>query len=616
MDEGSRDGPNDLSVSKTVASVRPRRSSAGDPSGSGSGSSPAVTSTPSVTSGVGSGSNPSIGSGSSPSAGPMTPRSIGTPSRSAFRAHTDAAIAAAMLEEEGGRAHGFSGIIASLTLLVGMIMPLLGGDPTAKIWSLGALAAICVVSIGVWYLTREPKRYTWLVHRGYGMFIGTAVVLVEHYLGFFSPVPVVLTLGIIFLGQSGDRRGSVLISVWIVLSWATLAALQAFGVIPDRGLFLAAGAEMPSRIFAVFAVSTVLLLTLLMARVSRNVVQQALRRSHEALMVAHEREAQLEEAHQNLDRALRAAVGKAGRYTGAMAGEHRLGILIGVGAMGEVYAAEGGSEPGTVAVKLLHAEATEREDLVERFLREGEICLQLSSPHVVRVLDVGRLDDGSPYMAMDRLYGDDLATRLRRDGHLALDETATLARQMAKGLTQAHELGIVHRDLKPHNLFHATDRDGVVRWKILDFGVSKLSGSTGTLTERNVVGTPGYMSPEQARGRPVDHRSDLFSMAVVLYRALTGRQPFSGPSVPQILFDIVYHVPERPGSLRGDIPEDVDLVLAIALAKDPALRFASATELARAFASAARRDLSPELRARGRASVKQYPWNASLRGAD
>jgi eukaryotic-like serine/threonine-protein kinase len=612
-DSGSS-AAHELSDSETIASVRPKRPRHADsntpPSSSGSRPGLDIDAGP----GSGIGASPGASPGSSQSA--LTPPSIGSPSRSALRAHTDAAIASAMLEEEGERAHGFSGIIATLTLLVGMIMPVLGGDPVAKLWSLAALATICTSSIAVWYLTRVPKRYTWLVHRSYGMLIGTGVVLVEYYIGFFSPVPVVLTLGIIFLGQSGDRRGSVMISLWIVSCWASLAALQAAGVIPDIGLFPVGEAELSSRIFAVFAVSTVLLLTLRMARVSRQSVRQALRRSHEALMVAHEREAQLEEAHQNLDRALRAAVGKAGRYTGALAGSHRLGVLIGVGAMGEVYSADGAGDEASVAVKLLHAEAIEREDLVERFLREGEICLQLSSPHVVRVLDVGRLENGSPYLTMERLYGEDLAMRLRRDGHLPLDETATLARQMAKGLEQAHGLGIVHRDLKPHNLFHSDDADGIKRWKILDFGVSKLSGSSGTLTERNVVGTPGYMSPEQARGLAVDHRSDLFSMAVVLYRALTGRQPFTGPSVPQILFDIVYHCPERPSSLRPELPEDIELVLAIALSKEPKRRFESATELARAFASAARRDLSGELRRRGEDAVRRYPWNTSLRSPD
>lgn len=282
--------------------------------------------------------------------------------------------------------------------------------------------------------------------------------------------------------------------------------------------------------------------------------------------------------------------------------------------MGEVYAAVGERPEEAVAVKLMQAETAGQDDLVERFLREGQICIRLRSPHVVRVLEVGRMEDGAPYLAMERLYGDDLATRLRRDGHLSLEDATELAREIAAGLDDAHSNGIVHRDLKPQNLFHAEVGDGKRIWKILDFGVSKLADNSHTLTKHEAIGTPGYMSPEQARGLAVDARSDLFSMAVVLYRVVTGQPAFNGANAPEKLFEIVYKMPEAPTKLRPDLPPDVDHVLAIALAKDPAHRFDSANALAKAFARAARRELPRNVRDRGLAAQKRMPWGSFTEG--
>src|SRR5439155_13924929 len=138
-----------------------------------------------------------------------------------------------------------------------------------------------------------------------------------------------------------------------------------------------------------------------------------------------------------------------------------------------------------------------------------------------------------------------------------LAELVELVRQIAAGLSAAHRAGVVHRDLKPANLF-LVEKPGDDTWKILDFGVAKLRGSTGTLTQRAIIGTPGYMSPEQAQGREVDPRSDVFSLGAVLYRALTGRPAFSGPDLPQILFDIVYRCPTRPSEIVASLPRDVD----------------------------------------------------------
>lgn len=542
------------------------------------------------------------------------PTGTGTLGRSDSRLLTEVntLIADALIEEEGTRAHSFSAIIAAAALLVSFALPLLGGDRTARHLAQFGLAAVVLGSLYVFMLTREARRYSARVHRGYGLLIGTFVGFIEYYLGLFSPMPVVLTLGLLFVGQSADRIGGVVIPVYVIIRWFVLATLVGSGVLPDVGLVTASGTPMTSRVFMVLAVTMILAFTLRMARVSRASLNDALQKAQDAILLAHQRDAQLDEARQNLDRALRAVVGKQGRYSGASAGGYRLAEVIGVGAMGEVYAALGADEGPPVAVKLMQAEAGERDDLVERFLREGEICQKLKSPHVVRVLDVGRMNDGSPYMAMERLYGDDLATRLRHEGNLELADVAELARDMAAGLDEAHRAGIVHRDLKPQNIFHAEVGVGQRAWKILDFGVSKLGGSSGTLTRAEVVGTPGYMSPEQARGREVDARSDVFSMAVVLYRAATGQPAFNGRSVPEKLFEIVYKMPEAPTQVRPELPGDVELVLAIALSKNATERFESAGALAKAFIRATRRELPRALRDRGRELQQKSPWGSNV----
>ncbi len=527
---------------------------------------------------------------------------------------TGAAMAEVMLEEEATRVHGFAVAIPFVSGGVAALLPLLGGDPISKALCEAALIVIALASIWVWRRTRPPldrTRYGVRVYRVYGWTVSLSIIFVENYMGFFSPVPVVLALGIYYLSQSSDRIHSTLLPMFVTLSYTTLSLLTALGVLDDRGLFSAQDSAFASRIFGVVAVTAILLVTFGMARISRRAMRQAIERSNEALLVAQQREAQLAEAHHQLDRALRVAIGKPGRYTGALAGEHRLGIVIGVGAIGEVYAAEHVGDASRAAVKLLQATALARDDLVERIMREGALSSRLDSPHVVRVFEVGRLDDGAPYLTMELLHGRDLAARLRQEGQLALPELARLASELGAGLQHAHEAGIVHRDLKPLNIYEA-DQDGGTRWKILDFGISKLASSGGTLTQEGVVGTPGYMSPEQARGAKVDHRSDLFSMAVVLYRAMTGQPAFPGDGTPQIMFDIVYKMPKRPSAAGRGIPAELDFVMAIALAKDPDDRFQSALELSQAFVRATRRKLSSELRERGAALLRALPWGSTL----
>jgi eukaryotic-like serine/threonine-protein kinase len=280
--------------------------------------------------------------------------------------------------------------------------------------------------------------------------------------------------------------------------------------------------------------------------------------------------------------------------------------LIGRGASGEIYSARHADTGAEAAVKILAPDAIGDDSMFERFRREADIARRLTAENVVRVLDLGQAPGGTPFIAMELLEGQDLGWHLRRRARMSLEEVVAMTEQVAAGLEAAHAAGVVHRDLKPQNLFLA---DGV--WKILDFGVAKLRGSEGTLTKGAVVGTPGYMSPEQARGQEAETRSDLFSLGAVIYRALTGQPPFAGADLPESLFQIVYGMPARPGELLPNLSADVDAVLAIALAKAPQDRFASANQLADALKAAQTGTLDAKLRVQAADLVAKLPWGTA-----
>jgi serine/threonine-protein kinase len=244
--------------------------------------------------------------------------------------------------------------------------------------------------------------------------------------------------------------------------------------------------------------------------------------------------------------------------------------------------------------------------LVERFFREAEIAGKLSCPNVVRLVESGGSRATVPYLAMERLHGEDLAEYLRAHKRMPMRRVLTMLRQVGVGLDAARAAGVVHRDLKPRNLFLAKV-GGEEVWKILDFGVSKLMTHEGTLTQGAIVGTPATMAPEQASGKHVDHRADLFSLGVIAYRAITGRPPFAGDSSVEILYKVVHTMPPRPSELAV-VGEEVELVLALALAKNPNERFDSAADLAQAFDAASRGRLDGQLAARARRLIASMPW--------
>ena len=482
------------------------------------------------------------------------------------------------------------------------------GLPALQIAMTVAYVALGIGGIIVARRARDPFRFTEGTLRGFALVGLFTSCVCQLYLGVFSPAAVITSLGLSFFALGDDRL--VIALCWVAGGfYVAVALLVALDVVPDVGVFPGIAVSLEARVATIAMVSGVHAMTIYQARLSRRAMVDAVERANQARRVARQREAQLQEANQDLDVVLRVGRGR----PGVRAGAYELGELVGRGAMGEIYAATHVASKRPAAVKLLHAAALRDPDAVTRFLRESEIATRLRGPNLVEVYDVGSTDDGAPYIAMELLVGSDLGRVLRRRHVLSLSDTVALVRDVARGLEIAHEGGVVHRDLKPQNLF-LSERpapDPAI-WKILDFGVSKLRGTTGTLTEGALVGTPAYMSPEQARSQPGDHRADLFALGSVIYRALTGRPPFAGSDMPQVLFEIVGSSPARPLELVSTLPRDVESFLAIALAKRPEDRFQTATELADAFERAAGGRLDGALRQHARALVRAAPWGRKV----
>ena len=257
--------------------------------------------------------------------------------------------------------------------------------------------------------------------------------------------------------------------------------------------------------------------------------------------------------------------------------------------MGSVWAAWHITLNVEVAVKFIDPQYVSNPDAWSRFSQEAMAAAKIKSPHVVGVLDFGTDDHHRPYLAMELLQGEELASLLDREPTLPIPMVSRILNQACKGLARAHSARIVHRDIKPDNLFLCEDEDGF-HLKILDFGIAKM-GNVGISTHRTgtgqVLGTPLFMSPEQAYGnRPVDHRSDLYSLAVVIYRCLTGYVPFESDGVGELIVAITTQIPRPPSHLRAGLPPGLDPWFQRALAKEPELRFRNAKEMADSFAVA------------------------------
>ncbi|MFT3776151.1 MAG: serine/threonine-protein kinase [Minicystis sp.] len=275
-----------------------------------------------------------------------------------------------------------------------------------------------------------------------------------------------------------------------------------------------------------------------------------------------------------------------------IAGKFRLEAMIGRGGMGSVWAARHEQLDMLVALKFIEAEAgTDLADARARFEREAKAAAQIRSPHVAQIIDHG-IDGDRPYIAMELLEGEDLGERLRREGRISLAAAAKIVTQAAKALRRAHEAGIIHRDLKPGNIYLARfDDDEIV--KILDFGVAKVRAAgaiDGPLATQTgiVFGSPSYMSPEQARGvRTLDHRSDLWSLAVIVFRAVTGVKPFQAASIGDLVVKLCIDPLPVATSFAPDLPPEIDRFFERAFAREPDKRFPTAVDLAAALEAVA-----------------------------
>ncbi len=512
--------------------------------------------------------------------------------------------------QEVHRTRTFLRVTLALAAVQGLALTVLGGDPTARVVLAGMLVLVAIAAGTYAWIIRDELRYSVGTALVVGFTTIATVIAAIWYYGVFSPAAVVIPLGLYFFCLGQDARASVAVYATCALGYAGLAGALMAGA-RDPGLVTAESLTQVQRTVILLVVEVVLLTVFFMARATRAATLYAIERHDVVVRGLAMRDALLKEARQEIAHAMR--VGGVGRYTGELIGPFRLGKLIGRGAMGEVYEGTHEQTKDEVAVKLVHPQLLAEPDVVERFFREAQITSALAVANVVRVVEVGDPNASLPFIAMERLFGQDLADMLRAQKRLAIGRVLTMLRQVGLGVDAAHAAGVVHRDLKPRNLFCARAagrKGGGEVWKVLDFGVSKLDRGDGTLTRGQIVGTPAYMAPEQARAQQgVDKRADIFALGVIVYRALTGSPPFWGDTSVEILFKVSHSMPAQPSSLVSLRPE-VDLVLAIALAKSPADRFQSVAEMAQALDAAARGRITPELADRADRLLRALPWGA------
>ncbi|HEX9101844.1 MAG TPA: serine/threonine-protein kinase, partial [Polyangia bacterium] len=249
---------------------------------------------------------------------------------------------------------------------------------------------------------------------------------------------------------------------------------------------------------------------------------------------------------------------------GTWVGEYQIESKLGQGGMASVYA---GVQPvigKKVAVKVMSRQLCVDPVQVERFVQEARAVNQIGHPNIVDVFAFGALPDGRSYFVMEWLQGETLASRLRR-GWLTVPEAVAIMFQICDGLAAAHDKGIVHRDLKPENIFLVPVRNRRMLVKVLDFGIAKLLGRRDARVDRtadgSTPGTPGYMSPEQAKGKDVDHRSDIYALGVCAFQMLCGRLPFVGADAIEILYHHIHATPPAPSTLRQDLPLQLERLI-------------------------------------------------------
>jgi len=512
-----------------------------------------------------------VGSAASTGLGEPKPTSWGTVSRRTAAEVLDRS------ELRRSRMFHLFGIAAPIAA-IGLSL-LIGGDPVGRVafWIGAAIMSACNVVLA--WLTTTPERYN---PTAVGWLWAASTVAVQpavFYFGPFSAVVMVDILGIVFIAIGRMRGPAIATAAICIGGHLAIAVPMILGFTVDRGVLTSASNGRTQLAVAEALVVIFLASGYALGRWARITSATALSELRTAMRQIGDQQQVLAEAADAVERQRRL---NEGRWTNQQMGSFRLGLVLGRGAMGEVYEAEG-ADGQRAAVKLLNARATASPSIVERFHREMEVAARLESPHIVKVFEVSPADAPVPYIAMELLQGTDLATRLRTEPRIPSDELVLLIDQVARGLEVARLAGVVHRDLKPHNLFH---HEGAT-WKILDFGVSKVMDSEGTLTGEGIVGTPQYMAPEQASGGHVTHLADVYALGAIAYRCLTGRSPFKGRDLAELVYQVVHAPPQRPSAFAR-VTLAIEDVLAVAMAKDPRRRFPSALSFAQAFVAARR----------------------------
>jgi serine/threonine-protein kinase len=283
-----------------------------------------------------------------------------------------------------------------------------------------------------------------------------------------------------------------------------------------------------------------------------------------------------------------ASIMSAADYSGrTLDNKYHLTRLLGRGGMGSVYRGEHIIIGKKVAVKFLHSEFAHNEEVVKRFYREAQAAASIGHSAIIDVLDVGVSPEGEPYLVMEYLEGESLGDMLTRTGPLDTGAACGIMEPSLQALQAAHSAGIIHRDLKPDNIFIVRQPSGPPKIKLIDFGISKFVESAGgeKLTQTgSVMGTPAYMSPEQARGSSsLDYRADLYSMGVILYEMLTGQLPFKGANFTEIIISILTELPTPPAEAYERFPNEAEAVLLKSLAKNPGDRYQTAAEFIEAL---------------------------------
>jgi hypothetical protein len=396
---------------------------------------------------------------------------------------------------------------------------------------------------------------------------------------------------VVFYRFAYDYRTGLIQLGALVIFHGVAFALEQAGVLPYSSLFpTAPGGIVSSPLYrwaAFFSIQS--LWVMLFA--GANLTVRLLERKDRALQAAR----------RELERAFEMT--QIGRLSGAvLAGRYQIAEMLGRGGMGEVYQARRVSDGAEVAVKVLHAHLGDTPGMRERFRREAEVVSRLPGDTVAAIYETGADEDGTDFIVMARLRGEDLGAILRRTTLISLEELADLVADIARALAPAHAIGVVHRDLKPQNIFLTAGGEDGRRVRILDFGIARLleGDATAFTMTSTVLGSAGFLAPEQARGdqRAIGTHTDVFAMGAIVYRALSGQSAFPSRSPAAAIYEALNHRPPPPGALRPDLDGDVDRVLALALAKRIEDRYADVGLFAADFALALKGRLSPERRTR------------------